>query len=325
MPVCGSWRCTCGRAAHIAAATTPHETLLVADSLTGQDAVETAKRFNERLPLTGLVLTRMDGDGRGGAALSMRHVTGLPIKFLGVSEKPDGLDAFDAKRVAGRILGRGDIVSLVEKAAQDLDQEKAARMAKKMAKGKFDLEDLREQFGQLKKLGGLGSIMGMLPGMNKAAMAQANAAGMDDKMLSRQEAIILSMTKQERAKPDILKASRKKRIAAGAGVEVADVNKLIKMHRQMADMMKKASKKGRGGLAGMLGGGMPGGMPPGAGGMNPPDLGQATQDLLGGKAPGGGNQLPGLGSGQAPQGLPGLGGGAPQLGPDGLPIGFPKK
>jgi signal recognition particle subunit SRP54 len=198
-------------------------------------------------------------------------------------------------------------------------------MAKKMAKGKFDLEDLREQFGQLKKMGGLGGIMGLLPGMNKAAKAQAAAAGMDDKMLSRQEAIILSMTKQERAKPEILKASRKKRIAAGAGVQVADVNKLIKMHRQMADMMKKAGKKGRGGLAGMLGGGgMPGGMPPGAAGMNPADLGKATQDLLGGNAPGG-TQLPGLGGGgQAPQGLPGLGG-SPQLGPDGLPIGLPKK
>ena len=307
----------------IADATKPRETLLVADALTGQDAVETARRFNERLPLSGLVLTRMDGDGRGGAALSMRHVTGLPIKFLGVSEKPDGLDAFDAKRLAGRILGRGDIVSLVEKAAQDVDQEKAERMARKMAKGKFDLEDLREQFGQLKKMGGLGGIMGLLPGMNKKMQAQASAAGMDDKMLSRQEAIILSMTRQERAKPEILKASRKKRIAAGAGVTVADVNKLIKMHRQMADMMKKAGKKGRGGLAGMMGG-MPGGMPPG--GMNPADMGQATQDLLGGKAPSGA-QLPGLGgSGAKNSGssLPGLGSGGP-LGPDGLPLGLPKK
>ena len=307
----------------IATATRPRETLLVADALTGQDAVETAKRFHERLPLTGLVLTRMDGDGRGGAALSMRHVTGLPIKFLGVSEKPDGLDAFDAKRLAGRILGRGDIVSLVEKAAQEVDEEKAARMAKKMAKGKFDLEDMREQFGQLKKMGGLGGIMGMLPGMNKKMQAQAASAGMDDKMLTRQEAIILSMTPQERAKPEILKASRKKRIAAGSGVTVADVNKLIKMHRQMADMMKKVGKKGRGGLAGMMGG-MPGGMPPGMAGMNPNDMGRATQDLLGGKAPSGAN-LPGLGSGNSkPASLPGLGGGAP-LGPDGLPIGLPRK
>ncbi|MBO6763507.1 signal recognition particle protein [Maricaulis sp.] len=309
----------------IADVTRPRETLLVADALTGQDAVETAKRFHERLPLTGLVLTRMDGDGRGGAALSMRHVTGLPIKFLGVSEKPDGLDAFDAKRLAGRILGRGDIVSLVEKAAQDVDQDKAERLAKKMAKGKFDLDDLREQFGQLKKMGGLGSLMGMLPGMNKAAKSQMAAAGMDDKMLSRQEAIILSMTPQERAKPEILKASRKKRIAAGSGVTVADVNKLIKMHRQMADMMKKVGKKGRGGLAGMMGG-MPGGMGGMPGGMNPADMGRATQDLLGGKPPAGA-QLPGLGgSGSKNSGssLPGLGGGGP-LGPDGLPLGLPKK
>ncbi|WP_300542549.1 signal recognition particle protein [Maricaulis sp.] len=304
----------------IADATRPRETLLVADALTGQDAVETARRFHERLPLTGLVLTRMDGDGRGGAALSMRHVTGLPIKFLGVSERPDGLDAFDAKRLAGRILGRGDIVSLVEKAAEDVDQEKAARMARKMAKGKFDLEDLREQFGQLKKMGGLGGIMGLLPGMNKKMQAQASAAGMDDKMLTRQEAIILSMTPQERARPEILKASRKKRIAAGSGVTVADVNKLLKMHRQMADMMKKVGKKGRGGLAGMMGG-MPGGMPPG--GMNPDDFGAATKDLLGGKTPSG-TQMPGLGgSGSSqPPSLPGLGGG---LGPDGLPRGLPKK
>lgn len=312
----------------IARITHPHETLLVADALTGQDAVETARRFHERLPLTGLVLTRMDGDGRGGAALSMRHVTGLPIKFLGVSEKPDGLDAFDAKRVAGRILGRGDIISLVEKAAQNVDEEKAARMARKMAKGKFDLDDLREQFSQLKNMGGLGGIMGMLPGMNKKMQAQAAAAGMDDKMLTRQEAIIQSMTRQERAKPEILKASRKKRIAAGSGVTVADVNKLIKMHRQMADMMKKASKGGRGGLAGMMGG-MGGGMPPGMGGqmggMNPADMGRATRDLLGGKAPSG-SQLPGLGTSNNTKSgsLPGLGGGGP-LGPDGLPLGLPKK
>jgi len=298
-----------GEAKAIADIAHPHETLLVADALTGQDAVITAQKFNERLKLTGLVLTRMDGDGRGGAALSMRHVTGLPIKFLGVSEKTDGLDAFDARRVAGRILGRGDIVSLVEKASQDIDQEKAERLAKKMAKGKFDLDDLREQFSQLKKMGGLGSIMGMLPGMNKAAKAQAAASGMDDKMLTRQEAIILSMTRQERAKPEILKASRKKRIAAGSGVDVADVNKLIKMHRQMADMMKKASKGGRGGLAGMMGGG---GMPKGMGGQQP-SLGQIPKDF------------PGLGSSKpaSPSGLPGLGG-AP-LGPDGLPIGLPKK
>ncbi len=295
-------------AAKIADVARPRETLLVADALTGQDAVETARRFDERLKLTGLILTRMDGDSRGGAALSMRWVTGLPIKFLGVSEKVDGLDAFDAKRLAGRILGRGDIVSLVERAAQDVDQEKAERLARKMAKGKFDLDDLADQLGQLQKMGGLGGIMGFLPGMNKQAKAQMAAAGMDDRMLKRQAAIISSMTREERAKPDILKASRKRRIAAGAGVDVPDVNKLLKMHRQMADMMKKMGKKGgKGGFPGMPGmpGGMGGGMPPG--GM-PPGLDQAASDLLQGKGPQGGS-LPGLpGSGGSSSGgaLPGL-------------------
>ncbi|KAA5802332.1 signal recognition particle protein [Alkalicaulis satelles] len=301
-------------AARIADIARPRETLLVADALTGQDAVETARRFHERLPLTGLILTRMDGDGRGGAALSMRWVTGLPIKFLGVSEKVDGLDAFDARRLAGRILGRGDIVSLVEKAAAEVDQEKAERLARKMAKGKFDLEDLRDQLGQLKKMGGLASIMGMMPGMNKAAKAQMAASGFDDKAIARQEAIILSMTPEERAKPDILKASRKRRIAKGAGVEVPEVNKLIKMHRQMADMMKKAGK-GKG-LPGMPGGGK---MPPGMGG---PGLDAAAADLLKGHAPSGAGGLPGLpGAGgptkpPAPGGFPGL---------PGLPGAKPKK
>ena len=296
-----------GEAAAIAKATRPRETLLVADALTGQDAVETARRFNERLALSGLILTRMDGDGRGGAALSMRWVTGLPIKFLGTSEKIDGLDAFDAKRLAGRILGRGDIVSLVEKAAADVDQEKAERLAKKMAKGKFDLEDLRDQLKQLQKMGGVSGIMGFLPGMNKAAKQQMDAAGFDDKALKRQEAIILSMTPDERAKPDLLKASRKRRIAKGAGVEVPDVNKLLKMHRQMADMMKKMGKGGKkGGLPGMPGGGMP----PGMGGQMPPGFDQAAGDLLKGNAPKGAS-LPGLG-GPASGGLPGLPGGKPK-------------
>ena len=302
-----------GEAAAIAQATNPREVLLVADALTGQDAVETAKRFHERLALTGLVLTRMDGDGRGGAALSMRWVTGLPIKFLGVSEKVDGLDAFDARRLAGRILGRGDIVSLVEKAAAEVDQDKAERLAKKMAKGKFDLEDLADQLRQLQKMGGLGGIMGLLPGMNKAAKSQMAAAGMDDKMLKRQEAIILSMTRQERAKPDILKASRKRRIAKGAGVEVPEVNRLLKMHRQMADMMKKMGKKGaKGGFPGMPG--------MGPGGQMPAGLDRSAADLLQANAPKGAKGLPGSG-GSAPSGLPGLGG---PLGPDGLPIGMPK-
>ena len=238
-------------ASEIAKIATPNETLLVADSLTGQDAVETARRFHERLPLTGLVLTRMDGDGRGGAALSMRAVTGLPIKFLGTGEKLDGLDAFDAKRLAGRILGQGDIVSLVEKAGDQMDADKAEKMAKKMAKGQFDLDDLAQQLQQMQKMGGLGGIMGMLPGAKKAKAAM-DASGMDDKVLLRQGAIISSMTKKERAKPALLNASRRKRIAAGAGVQVSDVNKVLKMHKQMAGMMKKMSKGGMKGMMGMM-------------------------------------------------------------------------
>ncbi|MCL4152789.1 UNVERIFIED_CONTAM: hypothetical protein GTU68_014521 [Idotea baltica] len=261
-------------AAEIADIAQPQETLLVADALTGQDAVETAARFHERLPLTGLVLTRMDGDGRGGAALSMRAVTGLPIKFLGVGEKLDGLDAFDARRVAGRILGQGDIVSLVEKASEQMDADKAERMAKKMAKGEFDLDDMAEQFRQMQRMGGLGGIMGMLPGAKKAKQAMS-ATGMDDGVLKRQEAIISSMTRQERKKPAVLNASRRKRIAAGAGASVQEVNKLLKMHKQMSGMMKKMRSKG--GLKAMMdlakmggaGGGLPGlggGLPPGLGG-----------------------------------------------------------
>jgi signal recognition particle subunit SRP54 len=284
-------------AAEIAAIAKPNETLLVADALTGQDAVETAKRFNERLPLTGLVLTRMDGDGRGGAALSMRAVTGLPIRFLGVGEKLDGLDVFDARRVAGRILGQGDIVSLVEKAKSEMDMVEAERVAKKMAKGQFDLEDLAGQLKQLQRMGGLGGVMGMMPGAQKAKQAMANA-NMDDKTVNRQIAIIQSMTPKERAKPDLLQASRKRRIAAGAGVDVAEVNKVIKMHRGMADMMKKLGKGGMKGLANAMGGMMGGGGHGGGG----PQVNQAALKQLQGL--GGAGGLPGLGGG----GLPGLGG-----------------
>ena len=276
-------------AAEIAAIAKPNETLLVADSLTGQDAVETARRFHERLPLTGLVLTRMDGDGRGGAALSMRAVTGLPIKFLGTGEKLDGLDAFDARRVAGRILGQGDIVSLVEKAGDQVDADKAERMAAKMRKGEFDLNDLADQLRQMQKMGGLGGIMGMLPGAKKAKQAMA-AANMDDSVLKRQEAIISSMTKKERAKPALLNASRRKRIAAGSGVDVSDVNKVLKMHRQMADMMKKMSKGGMKGMMGAMG----------QMGVSPGDIakmgrGAALPPGMGG---GGMGALPGLGGGK---------------------------
>ncbi|MBI1361814.1 MAG: signal recognition particle protein [Alphaproteobacteria bacterium] len=291
-------------AAEIAAIARPQETLLVADALTGQDAVETARRFHERLPLTGLVLTRMDGDGRGGAALSMRAVTGLPIRFMGVGEKLDGLDVFDARRVAGRILGQGDIVSLVEKARAEIDQAEAERVAKKMAKGQFDLEDLAKQLDQLQKMGGLGGLMGMLPGARKAQEAMA-AANMNDKSVARQIAIIRSMTPKERRKPDILQASRKRRIAAGAGVEVAEVNRVLKMHRGMADMMKKVGKGGMKGMAKAMGSMMGGAVQPGQG----PQINQAQ--LKGLQGLGGPNQGGGL-----PGGLPGLGGGLPGLGGD---------
>jgi signal recognition particle subunit SRP54 len=298
-------------AAEIAKISTPSETLLVADSLTGQDAVRTAKAFHERLPLTGLVLTRADGDGRGGAALSMRAVTGLPIKFLGVSEKIDGLDAFDARRVAGRILGQGDVVALVEKAAQDIDIAKAEALAKRLAKGQFDLDMLSEQLKQMKRMGGMEGLMGLLPGVQKVKK-QISESGISDKMLDRQMAIISSMTKTERKKPDILQASRKRRIAAGAGVEVAEINRLLKQHRQMADAFKMMSKDGGKGfmkMASMLGGpgGAPGGMDLaklkalGGGKMPTPEqIEEAAAKLpgLGGPGPNGlgGPKLPGLGS-----------------------------
>jgi signal recognition particle subunit SRP54 len=286
----------------IAKIANPSETLLVADALTGQDAVETARRFNERLPLTGLVLTRMDGDGRGGAALSMRSVTGLPIRFIGVGEKLDGLDVFDARRIAGRILGQGDIVSLVEKAKAEMDMAEAERVAKKMQKGQFDLEDYAGQLRQMQRMGGLGGMMEMLPGV-KDAKAKMAAAGIDDRVMKRKEAIIMSMTPKERRKPDLLQASRKRRIAAGAGVDVAEVNKVLKEHRNMADMMKKLGKGGLKGLAGMMGNmGGAGGM--GGGGMGgAPQLSPQQMNALKNLGGPGGPKLPGLGGG-----LPGLGG-----------------
>ncbi|MBU6299077.1 MAG: signal recognition particle protein, partial [Alphaproteobacteria bacterium] len=248
--------------AHVRDAVKPHETLLVADSLTGQDAVNIAKSFNERVPLSGIILTRADGDARGGAALSMRAVTGAPIKFLGMGEKLDALEAFHPARVAARILDMGDVVSLVEKASETLDKEKAEKIAAKMRKGSFDMDDLAEQLRQMKKLGGMQGVLAMLPGVGKIKN-QLDAAGLDDKILTHQEAIISSMTKKERADPDVINGSRRKRIAAGAGVEVSDVNKLLKMHRQMSDVLKKIGKGGRGNpLAGMMGGGVPG-LPPG--------------------------------------------------------------
>ena len=218
----------------------PHETLLVADSLTGQDAVNLAKSFDERIGITGIVLTRVDGDGRGGAALSMRAVTGKPIKLIGVGEKWDALEDFHPQRIANRILGMGDVVSLVEKAAQTIDVEKATKIAAKMKKGEFDLEDLSEQLKQMEKLGGMGGVLGMLPGVGKMK-AQINEAGLD-KDLKRQRAIISSMTPKERRLPKVLDAKRKRRIAAGSGTKVEEINRLLKMHRQMADMMKSMGK-----------------------------------------------------------------------------------
>jgi len=288
-------------AAEIARIAAPTETLLVADSLTGQDAVRTAKAFHERLPLTGLVLTRIDGDGRGGAALSMRAVTGLPIKFLGSGEKIDALDVFDARRVAGRILGQGDVVALVEKATAEVDQAQAERMAKKLAKGQFDLNDLAEQLGQMRRMGGMEGLMGMLPGVQKIKK-QISEANIDDRMIKRQEAIIGSMTKLERRKPDLLNASRKRRVATGAGVEVQEINRLLKQHRQMSDVVKSMSRDGGKGFARMAG------ALSGMGGMGGADMAR-LRAMGGGKlgAPGG---LPGLGGDQpnTPGGLPGMGG-----------------
>ncbi|OYV57088.1 MAG: signal recognition particle protein [Acidiphilium sp. 20-67-58] len=236
--------------------TAPAETLLVVDAMTGQDALATATAFNEAVSVTGIVMTRLDGDARGGAALSMRAVTGAPIKLMGMGEKLDALESFHPERIAGRILGMGDIVSLVEKAAENVDQQKAEQLAKKMARGKFDLEDYAEQLKQITKMGSLSGIMGMLPGVGKIKQQLAEA-DLDTSILKRQAAIIASMTKAERANPDIMKASRKKRVAAGSGTSVQEVNRLLKQFEQMKDMMKRAQKLGqkglaRGGLAALL-------------------------------------------------------------------------
>ena len=248
----------------------PHETLLVADSLTGQDAVNIAKSFHARVPLSGIVLTRADGDARGGAALSMRSVTGAPIKFLGTGEKLDALEAFHPGRIASRILGMGDVVTLVEKAVESVDREKAEKLARKMKKGELDFNDLAEQLAQMRKLGGMQGVLAMLPGVGKAK-EQLAAAGLDEKHLLHQEAIICSMTKEERVKPGIINGSRRKRIAAGAGVEVSEVNKVLKMQRQMADVMKRMGRLGPRGLPFGISGAAPQ-LPPG---FNlPPGLGR---------------------------------------------------
>lgn len=250
----------------------PVETLFVVDAMTGQDAANTAKAFGDALPLTGVILTKADGDARGGAALSVRHITGKPIKFMGVGEKTDALDPFHPDRVASRILGMGDVLSLIEEAEQKLDKKKADKLASKLKKGKgFDLEDFRDQLQQMKKMGGLAGVMDKLPGMPGMP---ANMAGqMDNRIFVQMEAIINSMTPAERANPDIMNGSRKKRIASGSGTQIQDINRLIKQHKQMSKMMKKVTKKGGmsklmrglGGMKGQLPGGMGGMMPPGGG------------------------------------------------------------
>ncbi|MES2326652.1 MAG: signal recognition particle protein [Pseudomonadota bacterium] len=279
----------------VAAASAPTETLLVVDSLTGQDAVNVAKGFAADVDLTGVILTRMDGDARGGAALSMRAVTGKPIKFAGVGEAIDKLEAFHPDRVAGRILGMGDVVSLVERAAETIQVEEAEKLAAKMAKGKFDLDDLWSQLRQMQRMGGLGALAGMMPGMKgmKGAMDQAQ----NSKALVHMEAMLSSMTAKERAKPEIINAKRKIRVAKGSGTTVQEINKLLKMHQEMSTVMKRLKKMGGlGKLAAMFGGG---------GG-------------LGGLGGGGAGGLPGLGGGGSPA-LPGLGGS-----PFNLPPGFDK-
>jgi signal recognition particle subunit SRP54 len=293
-------------AAEVKRAANPHEVLLVADSLTGQDAVNLARAFDERVGLTGIVLTRVDGDGRGGAALSMRAVTGKPIKLIGTGEKLDALEEFEPARIAGRILGMGDIVALVEKAAENIDAEKAMRTAEKMRKGQFDLADMREQLSQMAAMGGMSGLMGMMPGVAKMKNQIANA-GLDENVLKRQMAIIDSMTPRERRNPDLLKASRKKRIASGSGTSPEQINKLLKMHRGMADMMKAMGGAKRGPMASIaqamgLGSGMP----------TPEQMAEMARKMPGGQLPAGIPTLPpnfpglpGLGGGKFP-GLPGL-------------------
>ena len=300
----------------------PAETLLVADALTGQDAVNLAQSFDDALSITGIVLTRVDGDGRGGAALSMRAVTGKPIKLMGVGEKLDELEAFHPERIANRILGMGDVVSLVEKAAKTIDREKARKIAERMRKGAFTLDDLAEQLRQMQKLGGMQGVLGLLPGMGKIKK-QLAGVDLDDAVFKRQQAIISSMTLKERAFPKILNASRKKRVAAGSGTSVQEINRLLKMHKQMAAMMKQMKKGGM--LGGLFGKGK---AAPSAAemekmqaelaGLDPDALPEELKALMDetqkGTTPSTPAGLPGLGGG-----LPGLGGGMPGL-PGGLPL-----
>jgi signal recognition particle subunit SRP54 len=282
----------------------PRETLLVVDGLTGQDAVNVATEFNAKVGISGVVLTRMDGDGRGGAALSMRAITGKPIRFVGLGEKMDALETFEAERVAGRILGMGDIVALVEKARETFEAEQAERMARRFAKGLFNMNDLKLQLEQMLKMGGMQSLMGMMPGMSGMAR-KAEEAGFNDRMIRRQIALINSMTRKERANPDLLQASRKRRIAAGAGLEVSELNRLLKQHQQMADMMKKMGKGGmmKQAIRQMMGKGGAGGLPD-LKNMDPAQLEEAARAMKQGM---GGSGLPGLARGiTLPAGLSGL-------------------
>ena len=248
-------------AAAVKEAARPVETLLVADALTGQDAVTLAREFNEKVQITGIILTRMDGDARGGAALSMRAVTGKPIKLIGVGEKMDAIESFQPDRIAGRILGMGDVVGLVERAADAIQQEDAERLAKKLVKGEFSLQDMADQFSQLRKLGDVKGLLGMLPGIGKLKQQIADA-NIDEKAIGRQEAIILSMTPAERGNPKLLNASRRRRVAAGSGTSIQDVNRLLKQHQQMGKMMKQVGIMGRKGKGMFSGGGLPPGMLP---------------------------------------------------------------
>lgn len=305
----------------VAQATSPVETLLVADAMTGQDAVNVAKAFDEKIGITGIMLTRVDGDSRGGAAMSMRSITGKPIKLIGVGEKWSEIEAFHPDRIAGRILGMGDVVSLVEKAVETVDQEEAAQMAEKFKKGKFDFNDMLAQYKQMSKMGGMGSLMKMLPGLGKFA-DQIEKANVDDTIIKKQEAMILSMTKEERAKPALLNASRKRRIAQGSGSTVQELNKLVKQHAQMEKMMKRIKKMGMGGMMKQMKGLMGGkdaAMLDELEGMSEEEAMQALQDQQGGSTglgpnpfagggmPTGGN-FPGLGGGlgNGMGGLPGL-------------------
>lgn len=292
----------------------PIETLLIADAMTGQDAVNTAKIFNDRVEISGIMLTRVDGDARGGAAMSMKAVTGKPIKLLGIGEKWSEIEQFHPERLAGRILGMGDVVSLVERAVETVSQDDAKKMAAKFKKGQFDFNDLLQQIQQMKKMGGVGSLMKMLPGISAMA-GKLEDAGMNDGLIKRQEAIIFSMTAKERAKPELLNGSRKKRIAAGAGVTVQEINVLMKQQKQMALMMKKMRKMGKGQMMGMMKGMMGGkadDLEMMAQSMNPDTLGASMAEAN--ASPLGANPFAG---GANP--LAGMAGGLPGLNPTGVP------